>query len=187
MEQSQQQPSTVQFAMNYGAVLGLYYIGKFMLFPLSFKSPLAGLLFVVLTLAVPVLAYKLTKRFRYSFTSDGVITFSKAWSFALQLFLYASVIVAAAHYIYFTFFDHGTIAAAFNDSLAQMQTTTIEGVTDTASWQAQLDSMKETFKTIASMTPAQLTMQLLGNNLFWGCIAALPVAVLNAHRPALMK
>ena len=184
--------------MNYGAVLGLYYIGKFMLFPLSFKSGFAGLLFVVLTLLAPVLAYRLTKRFRFAYeapilpkqenaeslTENIPLNFSRVWSFTRQLCFYASLLVAAIHYIYFTFFDNGTIAMAFNDSLAQMQSTTIEGVTDKASWQTQLDSMKQTFDALAAMSPAQLTLQLFGNNLFWGCIAALPIAVLNARRPS---
>lgn len=197
MEKMPQQPSIAQYAMNYGAVLGLYYIGKFLLFPLSFKSGFAGLLFVVLTLLAPLLAYRLTKRFRFAYeapipkqedtetlTESAPLNFSRVWSFTLQLFFYASLLVAAIHYIYFTFFDHGAIAMAFNDSLAQMQSATIEGVTDNASWQTQLDSMKQTFDTLAAMSPAQLTLQLFGNNLFWGCIAALPIAVLNARRPS---
>lgn len=168
--------------MNYGAVLGLYYAGKFPLFLVSFKSGMAGLLFIALTLMVPAVAYMLTKRFRLTYPGDATLSFARIWSFTLQLFFYASIIAAAVHYIYFSFFDHGAVATTLNESLVQMQQTAIEGVTDTASWQGQVESMKQAVETLSSMTPVQITMQLFGNNLFWGCIAAFPVAILNSHR-----
>ena len=49
----------MQCAMNMGAVVGIYYIGKFCLFPLSLHSTLAAMLFLGLTLMVPFLVYRL--------------------------------------------------------------------------------------------------------------------------------
>ena len=42
--------------------------------------------------------------------------------------------------------------------------------------------MKETVSRVAEMTPIEITMELLVNNLFWGCVLGLPIAVLNAPR-----
>ena len=64
MEQREQQPSMVHYAMNFGTVVGIYYIAKFCLFPMSLRSSLAGVFFIGLTLVVPFLIYRLTRLYR---------------------------------------------------------------------------------------------------------------------------
>lgn len=183
VEEEQKKPVSLWNAsMNYGTVLGVYYAAKFCLFPLGLKSPFASLLFVVLTILVPVLAYKLTKRFRLTAMPEGRMTLSQAWSFTLQLFMFASILVAVIHFIYFAFIDHGALLQASQDSLTQMAAAMQEGATDAAAWQMQLDSMKQTIDMVAAMSPIELTLQLLVNNLFWGCIFGLPIAAINAAK-----
>ena len=65
----------INYAMNFGAVVGVYYIGKFCLFPLSLHFTMAALLFLGLTLVVPFLIYQLVKRYRDSFWGGRLILF----------------------------------------------------------------------------------------------------------------
>ena len=81
-EKNQEQPTMMQCAMNLGAVLGVYYIGKFCLFPLSLHSTLAATLFLGLTLMVPFLVFRLTRLYRDRYLG-GSIDFSRAFIFAL--------------------------------------------------------------------------------------------------------
>ena len=172
-------------SMNMGTVLGIYYVLKFCLFPLSSRNAFAGLLFIVLTILVPVLAHKLTKRYRCSFLDDGLMSFPQAWSFALRMFFFASLLAAVAHFVYFSYIDHGMLLQAITDNLDQMSALQVEGVTDQASWLKQLDMFRESFDSVAALTPIQMTMELFVNNLFWGCILALPIAALNANKPVI--
>lgn len=174
-----------QASMNMGTVLGIYYVLKFCLFPLSFRNAFAGLLFIVLTVLVPVLAYKLVKRYRRTASNEGMMTFAQAWSFVLRMFFFASLLAAVAHFVYFSYIDHGMLLQAITDNLNQMSTLQVEGVTDQAVWQKQMEMFRESFDAVAALTPIQMTMELFVNNLFWGCILALPIAAFNANKPVI--
>lgn len=168
-------------SMNLGTVLGLYYAVKFFLFPLGLTSGIAGMLFIGLTLLVPVLAYKLTKRYRQSLP-DGFMSYMQAWTFVLRLFFFASLLVAVVHYVYFAFMDKGALLQALTYNLEQMRSTSVDGVTNQASWQAQLELFQESLNNIASMTPIKLVMELFINNLFWGALLAVPIAAINVRK-----
>lgn len=170
-------------AMNMGTVLGLYYVAKFCLFPLGMRSGLAGMLFIVLTLLVPVVAHGLTKRYRLMSPSAGFTGVGQAWRFVMMMFVYASLLVAVAHYVYFAFIDHGALMAAYDESLAQFGAMAAEvAAGDAAAVQAQIEMMRETMNRVAGMSPIEMTMELLVNNVFWGCVLGLPIAVLNGRR-----
>ena len=171
-----------QKSMSLGTLLGVYYIVKFCLFPLSLKSGVAGMLFIVLTLMVPVLAWRMVKRFQQTEMPEGM-PFLTAWTFALRMFFFASLLVAVAHYVYFAVFDNGMLAQAYAENIATMRETSVEGVTDQLAWQNQLDVIEKTFESLAALKPIQLVMELLVNNLFWGSIAALLIAIFT-KRPA---
>lgn len=171
-----------QKSMALGTLLGVYYIVKFCLFPLSLRSGMAGMLFIVLTLMVPFVALRMVRRFQTEHIPGGM-PFITAWTFALRMFFFASLLVAVAHYVYFAFIDGGALAQAYTDSLAQLRETSIDGVTNQLAWQNQLDSVEKTFEAVSALTPIQVVMELLINNLFWGSIAALFVALLT-KRPS---
>jgi len=165
-----------RMSMYMGTILGVYYIVKFCLFPMSLRSGLLGTLFILLTLVVPFVALGMVKSFQQAEMPEGM-PFLVSWTFALRIFFFASLLVAVAHYVYFAFIDGGALAQAYTESLATLRETKVEGVTDQLAWQNQLDMIEQTFKTVSAMKPIQIVMELFVNNLFWGSIAALFVAL----------
>ena len=154
-QQQQDSPTMMQCAMNMGAVVGLYYIGKFCLFPLSLHSTFAALLFLGLTLMVPFLVYRLTKLYRDRY-SGGCIDFSRAFVFALLIMAFGSLLAAAAHYIYFAYIDGGAMVAALEQSIGQLTAidlSTLEDAEGTETAIAQLNEYVELMRT----TMAQLS------------------------------
>ena len=119
MEYKEQQPSLIHYAMNFGAVMGGYYIGKFCLFPISLRSSFAGMLFLGLTLMVPFLIYRLTTLYRDRYMG-GNITFSHALAFAILTMGFGSLLASAAHYIYFAFIDGGMMVETLEQNIEQM-------------------------------------------------------------------
>ena len=170
-----------QKSMSMGTVLGVFYIVKFCLFPLGLKSGFAGLLFIALTLMVPFLVYRMVQRFCRVALPENV-PFLTSWTFTLRIFFFASLLVAVAHYVYFAFIDGGALVQAYTESLNMLKETTMEGVTSQLAWQDQLDLFEKTFASVAALTPIQLVMELFVNNLFWGSIAALFIALLTMRR-----
>lgn len=209
MEYKEQQPSLVHYAMNFGAVMGGYYIGKFCLFPISLRSSFAGMLFLGLTLMVPFLIYRLTTLYRDRYMG-GNITFSHALAFAILTMGFGSLLASVAHYIYFAFIDGGMmvetleqnieqmaslltaptgeVAAAMTDTMAIatpsiIDTTTVatesmaeEAAEIAASIDDYITMLRTTTEQIKAMTPIDMTLGMLSNNLSWSIIVALPVA-----------
>lgn len=169
--------------MNMGAVVGLYYIGKFCLFPLSLHSTLAAMLFLGLTLMVPYLVYRITKLYRDRYLT-GHIDFARAFAFALLVMGFGSLLAAAAHYIYFAYIDGGAMVGALEESISQLSAidlSTLEGAEGVEATQTQLNQYLEmmcaTAAQIAGMTPIEMTMGMLSNNVSWAIAVALPVAL----------
>ena len=97
-----------KYAMHFGTYMGAYWILKFILLPLMFAIPFFQLLYVILTLAVPIIGYYYVKIYRDK-VCGGAIQFSHAVLFTIFMYMFASLLVAVAHYIYFQFIDHGFI------------------------------------------------------------------------------
>ena len=119
MKQQEEQPSMIHYAMNFGAVVGVYYIAKFCLFPMSLHSSLAGVFFIGLTLVVPFLIYRLTRLYRDQYMG-GNITFVQALAFAMLTMGFGSLLASAAHYIYFAFIDGGAMVNTLEQNIEQM-------------------------------------------------------------------
>ena len=181
------QPSMMHYAMNFGLVVGLYYILKFCLFPMSLRSTAAGMLFIGLTLVVPLLMYRLTRIYRDRYVG-GSITFVHALAFAMLTMGFGSLLASVAHYIYFAFIDGGMMVGALEQSIEQMSTLlSTESIPEgTAMQDVSLDGyitmLRTTMTQIEAMSPIDITMGMLSNNVSWSIIVALPVALFTSFR-----
>lgn len=185
-DKNQEQPTMIQCAMNLGAVVGLYYIGKFCLFPLSLHSTLAAMLFLGLTLMVPFLAYRITKLYRDRYMG-GSIDFTQAFIFTLLIMAFGSLLAAAAHYIYFAYIDSGAMVGALEQSIAQLSAidlSALEGAENVEAMEATkaqfaqyISMMEQTATQLRAMTPIEMTMGMLSNNVSWSIVIALPAAL----------
>lgn len=184
---SQEQPSMIHYAMNFGAVVGVYYIAKFCLFPMSLRSTFAGLLFIGLTLVVPVFVYKLTRLYRDRYVV-GNLTFVHALAFAMLTMGFGSLLASVAHYIYFAFIDGGAMVGALEQSIEQMASLlSTENITEMNIEQSALvddyiSMLRTTAAQIRELTPIDMTIGMLSNNLSWSVVVALPVAAFVSIR-----
>ena len=187
-QQLQEPPTMMQCAMNMGAVVGVYYIGKFCLFPLSLHSTMAAMLFLGLTLMVPFLIYRLVKLYRDRYL-DGDIEFARALAFALLIMGFGSLLAAAAHYIYFAYIDGGAMIGAFESNIAQLTAidlSTLEGVEGSenvlAQWAQYIELMRTIVTQLQAITPIEMTMGMLSNNISWAIVIALPITLFISMR-----
>lgn len=106
----------MQYAMLFGTYLGGYWILKFILFPLGLTIPFLSFLFVGLTLCVPFMGYYYVRMYRNTVCS-GSISFLHAWIFTVFMYMFAALLTAVAHYIYFRFIDHGFVINAYESQI----------------------------------------------------------------------
>lgn len=163
----------LNWAMYYGFFMGLFWILKFMLVPFVFRSSVASLAFVVLTIAVPFVGYFMARQYRDRCCPDGRVGLLQAWLFCSLLYVFAALITSVGHYLYFSFLDGGQLVAGYRQILDAVASASPE-------MKATFDVYEETLDLLASMSPVQLTIQLISNNVFYGLWLALPTALIVA-------
>lgn len=158
-------------AMRYGTGMGLLWAFKFMLFPLGLRIPFLQLLFIVLTLGVPILGYVFAKKFRDRYCEES-ITFSRAFLFTTFMYMFSSMFVAVVHYMYFRYIDGGFVFDSYRTILNQFKETAgAELMTSIQQFEGAIDLLSE-------LSPLELTFQLISQNMFYGMLMAIPIALL---------
>ena len=164
-----------RYAMLFGTYMGGYWILKFILFPLGLMVPFFLFLFAGLTLCVPFMGYYYTKMYR-NHVCGGSIGFLQAWIFTVFMYIFAALLTAAAHYIYFRFIDHGFVINTYETMLNSFSQSHIPGV------EIYMNQLKDALAVMQTLTPIDITMQLMSQNVFYGSLLAIPTALFVIRR-----
>ena len=151
-------------AMNYGFVMGIYWVIKYVFFILGFSHPTANIVYWSLSCLVPYIAYKMTRRYRENI--GGKLGFFHAWQFGVLLYFFAAILVSLEHYLFYRF-------VAPPDLLVKTVSDMEEALKASGASQALLDAIKE-----IHVTPIQMAIQGIFNNVLYGIILSIPVALL---------
>ena len=160
-----------KYAMQFGTYMGLFWIFKFILFPAGLRIPFLQLLFLVLTIAVPFLGYYYARMFRNK-VCGGSISFFQAWVFTVFMYMFAALLTAVAHYVYFQFIDHGFIVNYYLNLFEELK-----NMNNIGSMGDTFKQMEEAFMALGNLTPIELTMQLISQNVLYGSFLAIPTAL----------
>jgi hypothetical protein len=163
-------------AMRYGTMMGIFWTLKFVLFPLGMQSPLLLMAFFLLTLIVPVVGFFLVRQYRDR-ECGGVLPFSRAFLFTSFMYLFATLFVTIAHYIYFRYLDNGLIIGTYQDMLTQMSAIATDDM------KASIEQFQQALDIIASLSPLEISIQLITQNVFYCTLIALPTALLVRKNP----
>lgn len=167
-----------RYAMLFGTYMGIYWIIGSVFFPLGLRNPLLLLLFMILVIAGPFIGYRYVRTYRNA-ACEGCISFSHAWVFTTLMYVFASLLAAAAHYIYFRFIDQGFIINTYTDMVNEVFSTNVTVMPEIESYREKLETACEQ---LASLTPIEITMQIFSNNIFWGILLGIPTALCVMRR-----
>lgn len=159
-----------RYAMLFGTYMGVFWILKFILFPLGLSAPFLLFLFVGLTICVPFMGYYYVRMYR-NHACEGYIGFLHAWVFTVFMYVFASLLVAVAHYVYFRFIDQGFIVDTLDSIWSEAEASNVPGMS------AYIGQMRETLDMIRSFNAVDITMQLMSQNVFYCSILAVPTAL----------
>ena len=131
---------------------------------LSLQMPLLSSLYWGLTIMVPYIAYHLTKRYRAQLGRK--IGFFHAWQFGILLYFFAALIVSLAHYGFYRYIaPDDFLTNSISEAVNLLQNSQIDN--------QLIQSLQE-----VRITPIQMAIQGIFNNLFYGIIFSIPVAAL---------
>ena len=86
--------------------------------------------------------------------------------------MFASLFVAVIHYLYFRYLDNGMIVNTYQGMIDQMN------VLATEDMKASLEQFRTVLDIVSNLTPLEITMQLLTQNVFYCTLLAIPTALL---------
>lgn len=165
----------MQGAMRAGTVMGVFWIVKFVFFPLGLGNLFLLTLFGVLTCAVPFIGYRLTRIYRDR-SMGGQMSFLQAWVFGMWMYLFASMLAAVAHFVYFSFIDHGYVLGYYQNTIDAFAAAVPAGE------KALVEQMQLALDVFYQFTPTDIVWQLLSQNVFYGSIIALITAPVVMRR-----
>ena len=85
--------------MHFGTYMGVYWILKFILFPLGLSIPFLLFLFFGLTLGVPFMGYYYARTYRDK-VCGGSIRFLQAWVFIVFMYMFAALLTAGPLHLF---------------------------------------------------------------------------------------
>ena len=160
------------FARVDGAYLGVVWIASFALYIGGLTSPLMGLAGALLAVLSPVFAAVRLAKFRNN-ARNGIISFRRAAAYYILMFLYASLLMALAQYVYFAYIDGGHLVSAYT------------ALTDTPEAAAMLEAygmskqqMQQAISEMAQTDPIYIVLNILSMNVTCGIVLSLPVAAI---------
>lgn len=107
-----------QYASFYGLLAGIVWACAFFFSIYGMSVPGLGLLGDFCVVAAPVLVFFRARKYRNT-VLKGAMTFGNALYFLFSVFMYASILLAAAQFIYFMYLDKGFLYNTYKDILAQ--------------------------------------------------------------------
>ena len=157
-------------AMSFGFGMGCYWVFKYLFFMFSLQMPLLSSLYWGLTIMVPYIAYRFTKRYREQL--GGQIGFFHAWQFGILLYFFAALIVSLAHYGFYRYIaPDDFLTNSISEAVNLLQN-------------SQIDNQLTQSLQKVRITPIQMAIQGIFNNLFYGIIFSIPVASLLCRNNA---
>lgn len=172
----EKKPSLQEGAMRYGTAMGIFWTIKFILFPMGMKMPLLLMLFFFLTLAVPILGYQFARKYRDR-ECGGIISYSRAFLFTAFMYMFATLFATIIHYVYFRYIDNGLIVNTYHDMLNQLSAGA------TGELETSINQIREALNVIAQLTPVEISLQLISQNLFYCTIIAAFTAIFVMRNP----
>ena len=151
--------------MTYGLAMGIYWVVKYIFFIFSVSVPSLSLVYWLLTLAVPFIAYYMTKRYRHDI--GGRISFFHAWRFGTMLYFFAALIVSLEYFVFYQFIAPPDFVA---NAIGHLTTV----LKDSQVCSEMIDSLSK-----IRISPIHMAIQGIFNNVFYGIKQSKPVA---AHK-----
>lgn len=159
------------FARQDGFFMGCLWIFTFGCFLGSMEQPDLQIGFMAGVILTPVLAYMRLKHFRDKVMS-GAISYRRALAFMFLTLAYASMLIAAATYIYFYFFDNGLFLSTIQQNLSLPEIR--QAFTDAGMNPKDLDTQ---IATIGETRPIDFALNIFCNGIICSTMLAAVLAL----------
>ena len=153
--------------MWHGLILAIYLVIRFFFMVSSANSTILNLLFIFITIGVPFVAYYLGKDFKKK--TDEELTYRNFYSHGFFMFFFASLILAAVEYVYYSFINTEFITEQYNTLLQNIEILK----------QTMPDTTK--LEEIVNSSPIPTASQMAMQNIWMYSFAGIIISLINAY------
>lgn len=164
---------TVAFARQDGAMVGAAWIASFACFVGEFSHPGLSLASLVLALGSLVLLAVRVRKFRDG-VQEGLLSFRRAWFYAMLIFFYAALLFALAQTVYFQFIDHGYLMDQYATMLSMPEYDEMVRQMYGVDSREIITMMRSTIEPLSAV---EIALQFFTLNVIGGAILSVPVAL----------
>lgn len=169
MVKNEAQKSIVQFAMEWGVYMGLYFVVKFVFEVWSMDSFFCNTVSLLMLLCIPVLVYRAMRK--YDVMNELKCYFAQLWMMGIMLFFFTSLISSLAQYIYYVYINPEYIREQFRSAVSL-----IESLNLMSSDPTLLDALKEGVEKGNVPSPMSVVVERMWVNMFFGSLLSAAIA-----------
>ncbi|MCF0202611.1 MAG: DUF4199 domain-containing protein [Bacteroidaceae bacterium] len=159
-----------------GFFMGLLWLLSFGCFVGQFERPVLGTISMLVALSSAVAVVLRLIRYRDRNLYD--LSFVKAFSYSLSVYVYASLIFAFGQWLYFQFLDNGYMAACYMEHVSSPEfkqlMSSIKGF--------DIKEMKDAVTMLSELRPIDIALQFMAVNIPLSFVLALPTALIAAGK-----
>ena len=160
------------YSMEYALYFGLLLIVKMLVSSLDKESAFVTSLLMLFTMAVPVVGYVLTKRFR---DVSGFSSFSQLFLFGVLMYFFAGLLSGMFDYIYYQYLNPQFFQEQLSDVDKLLGEMVNVGMITDSELTAQLEAEKPT-------SPIEVVYQGIWGMIMMGAIYSLVLALILRRR-----
>ncbi|HIX27488.1 MAG TPA: DUF4199 domain-containing protein [Candidatus Barnesiella excrementigallinarum] len=175
MKKNEKPKGIVQFAMEWGVYMGLYFVVKFIFEVWSMDSFFCNAVALAMLLCVPVFVYFVMNKYHTQIGESCY--FSQLWMMGIFLFFFTSLISSLAQYIYYVYINPDYIKLQFQSAVELMDAWGVM-----ANDPSLLESVKEGLDKGNVPSPMSVVLERIWVNLFFGSLLSAAVAGLVRMR-----
>ena len=168
MSETQERKSLIQYSMEGGLWLGLYFVLRFFSGVMGVYSPIFDALAMVLFVGTPFVLYRIM--LAYHRNNDCITSFSLLWMMGIMLFLFASLITAIPEYIFYQYISPDYVANAMKQSVKLIEEWGI------MQENSALEELRSVAESGAVPSALQMILSSMWSNLFFGSILSIIVS-----------
>lgn len=162
------------FARVDGALVALLWTVSFACYLAGLKTPLYGMIALMLLVLTPFYVARRLRRFRDE-DLHGVISLMRGWAFVILVFFYGGILLALVQYAYFAFLDHGYLLSSINDALSSPE------AKQALDQYGLSESLSESLHLLGEMRPIDYALNVLTLIISLGILLGLPISLI-LHR-----
>ncbi len=172
------------YLMKMAVPLGAWFIVEYLIKNAIYSNMLLSFLVFPMMIVTPIALWWILRKLRRDYLYDAILGI-QAWTFGVQLMFYAGLIEALFIYVFNEFIKPDNLYVIQQAAIEQYENVqkTLLASDGFAKYAPRFQEVIDTLKESPILSPIETAITSLTNNLFFGIILMIPIALIVRKKP----